>query len=326
MGRISFIDLQISHALGYTADRMNTPFKRIFVHLKGAFAWPGIKTAFMQIDMHKFSPVFLGFVLLALLTSCTGFHGNRNERSSSIVEYLYPKQDRPLVSEQMPVLELPLRVGIAFAPQDNPWHNNFSGMEQEKLLEQVAQTFRSQPFVANIEVIPSSYLRPKGGFENLDQVKRLLGLDVVVLVSYDQMQFTGDNMLSLAYWTIVGAYVFKGSKNDTQTLIEAAVYDIPSRSLLFRAPGTNQLKSSSTAIKTAEQRHNDASASLALAVQDMTRNLDANLATFKERIKQGTAKVQIRSQPGYTGGGALDGFYALLLLACGGLAWLWRKS
>ena len=264
--------------------------------------------------------------LAVVFTGCVGMYGrNRNSRSSSIADYLYPKQERLLVNPQMPVLELPLRVGLAFAPVENPWGNEISSLQKEQLLERVAATFRAQNYVKSIEVSPAGYLRKEGSFTNLDQVRRLLGIDVVVLVSYDQMQFTDDNLLSLTYWTIVGAYLFTGNKNDTQTLIEAAVYDIPSRSLLFRAPGSNQIKSTSTAIGTSERRREDAAKSLALAMDDVTKNLDLNLAQFKERIKQGSANVQIKHQPGYTGGGALDAGYVLLLLGCGGLAWLWRR-
>ncbi len=274
----------------------------------------------------KTTLALLTVLLTVVFTGCVGMYGrNRNSRSSSIADYLYPKQERLLVNPQMPVLELPLRVGLAFAPVENPWGNEISSLQKEQLLERVAATFRAQNFVKSIEVIPAGYLRKEGSFTNLDQVRRLLGIDVVVLVSYDQMQFTDDNLLSLTYWTIVGAYLFTGNKNDTQTLIEAAVYDIPSRSLLFRAPGSNQIKSTSTAIGTSERRREDAAKSLALAMDDVTKNLDLNLAQFKERVKQGSANVQITHQPGYTGGGALDAGYALLLLGCGGLAWLWRR-
>jgi len=57
------------------------------------------------------------------------------------------------------------------------------------------------------------------------------------LISYDQTQFTDQGVLTLAYWTIVGAYVVQGEKNDTQTMVDAVVYDIPSRKMLFGLQG-----------------------------------------------------------------------------------------
>ncbi len=46
---------------------------------------------------------------------------------------------------------------------------------------------------------------------------------------YDQVQFTGEGLLSLTYWTIVGAYLVPGEKNETKTMLDAAVFYIASR-------------------------------------------------------------------------------------------------
>ena len=37
------------------------------------------------------------------------------------------------------------------------------------------------------------------------------------------------------YWTNVGAYVIPGEKNDTQTMLDAVVYDIPSRKIVINS-------------------------------------------------------------------------------------------
>ena len=70
----------------------------------------------------------------------------------------------------------------------------------------------------------------------------MFNVDVVVLLSYDQMQFSDNNRLSVFYWTIVGGYLVNGSQYDVSTLVDASVFDVASRQLLFRAPGTSQLK------------------------------------------------------------------------------------
>jgi len=190
------------------------------------------------------APLLLGLAgLLAGGCFSTGARGPRKtERSSSVVAYLYPDQANPLPPTSIPVLRLPLRVGIAFVPTGTGKHSYYSDTgvsEQQKslLLERVAAEFRGRDYIQSIELVPSTYLRAGGGFDNLNQVRSLLGVDVIALVAYDQVQFTNTNFLSLSYWTIVGAYIFQGNKNDTQTMMEAAVYDIPSRHLLFRAPG-----------------------------------------------------------------------------------------
>ena len=40
-----------------------------------------------------------------------------------------------------------------------------------------------------MEIIPSSYLSARGGFENLDRLAAALGIHLVGLVSYDQIRF-----------------------------------------------------------------------------------------------------------------------------------------
>lgn len=274
--------------------------------------------------MFRFLFASLSLVLAALLcTSCAHMFGhNRSQRSSSIVGFLYPGKEETIVQPAMPVLRLPLRVGIAFVPAENNWGNAISEQQRNKLLDRIATKFRDQGFISKIELIPSTYLRPKGSFNNLDQVARMLQIDLVVLVSYDQMQFADDNFLSLSYWTIVGAYLFKGNKNDTQTLIEAAVYDIPSRSFLFRAPGANQLKSSSTGIKTQERQRADSVESLSQATDDLIANLDAELSAFRLRVKEGKANVRVEHREGYSGGGSIGAWFTLGLL---GIAFCARR-
>lgn len=68
-----------------------------------------------------FQPAFFVALLGAalLLGGCLSTRGPRKtERSSSVVSYLYPDQANPLPPTSIPVLRLPLRVGIAFVPVD----------------------------------------------------------------------------------------------------------------------------------------------------------------------------------------------------------------
>lgn len=271
-----------------------------------------------MIKNRTLAPVLLGSLCL-ILAGCVGMHSRQNHRSSSIADYLYPKVATPLITPSMSQLQLPLKVGVAFAPRERFAPGAISSMQDETILEKVAAAFRSQPFVERIEVVPSSYLMPKGSFANLDQVSRMMNLDVIVLIAYDQVQFTEENLLSLTYWTIVGSYIFKGNNNDTQTLIEAVVYDIPSRTLLFRAPGVSHITSSTTKVDSAEKRRLESTRGLELAIDDMTKNLSERLQTFKDEVRQGKARVAITHAPGYTGGGMLDGVLAVLLLAAGGV-------
>ena len=265
-----------------------------------------------------FRPAFcvalLGSALL--LGGCFSTRGPRQtERSSSVVSYLYPDQANPLPPTSIPVLRLPLRVGIAFVPGKS----DISEQQKTVLLERVAAEFKGRDYIQSIELVPSTYLRAAGGFANLNQVRALLGVDVIALVAYDQVQFTSNNLLSLSYWTIVGAYIFSGNKNDTQTLMEAAVYDIPSRHLLFRAPGASRVEAGVAAAYVQQRLRADSTAGFNAATTELIANLKLQLESFRERVKNAPGEVRIEHRPGYTGGGSLGAGFAsilgLLLLA-----------
>lgn len=258
---------------------------------------------------------------------------SRSRQNASIVDYLFPKgMERPQEA-QTATLRLPLNVGVAFVPQaaqDNrPSYlvrELISEERKQKLLEGVAQEFKDLKFVTRIETIPSMYLQPGGGFENLDQIARLFDLDVVALVSYDQMQFTANDFTSFAYWTIVGAYFIEAEKNDTQTLLDAVLYDVASHKMLFRAPGTSRIKARSTPINLPEELREDAQRGFAEASTNLAANLKTSLASFQEKIKQQPEEIKIAAKPGYVGGGSLGlGEVAVgAVIALG--AWLRRRN
>ncbi|MES1167659.1 MAG: rhombotarget lipoprotein, partial [Oleiharenicola lentus] len=235
-------------------------------------------------------PVTAAAVLLCFtLTGCVGFWGERrHHESSSVVQFLYPNTDLPFIQPQIPTLRLPLRVGVAFIPPGAPegpyglYSVQASFTEQQKtdLLRKVAGQFKTLPFVQSIEIIPTTYLRPGGGFENLDQLRAMLGIDVVVLIAYDQAQNSRDTEASIAYWTIVGAYVVPAQRNSTNTLMEAVVYDIPSRSLLFRAPGTSAMINNATLFRSEHELQKDSAHGIEEASAQMTANLAQEIELF----------------------------------------------
>ncbi|MFQ5487965.1 MAG: rhombotarget lipoprotein, partial [Gammaproteobacteria bacterium] len=160
----------------------------------------------------------------------------------------------------------------------------------------------------------SAYLTPAGVFSNLDQIRNMYGIDVIALVSYDQVQFTDEGMLSLTYWTLVGAYVVSGEKNDTSTMLDTAVYDIPSRKMLFRAPGTSQVKGRATPVNLSGELRADSLKGFQEATAAMIVNLDRQLASFREKIKSNPEQVKIVHRSGYSGGGGAVGIFELLIL------------
>ena len=288
---------------------------------------------------HRPRPVVRRFLLPALagllafsLSGCVGMWGQRrHHESSSVVQFLYPDKAMPFVQPEIPTLRLPLRVGIAFLPGSSAGgmyavQANFTEQHKTELLRKVSAQFKALPFVQSIEIIPATYLRPGGGFENLDQLRAMLGVDVIALIGYDQTQNSRDTEASIAYWTIVGAYLVPAQRNSTNTLMEAVVYDIPSRSLLFRAPGTSSMINNATLFRSAHELSKDSAQGIEQAAAQMTTALAQEIELFKVRAREEPHTVKIEHKPGYTGGGSLDAGFALALLGLGAVGAALRRD
>ena len=215
-------------------------------------------------------------------------------------------------------LRLPVRVGIAFVPGGGRGAGPEEAAKQQ-LLERVRSAFTPYDTIGSIEVIPSAYLRPRGGFDNLDQVARMFNVDVIALVSYDQIRFNDTNRLAVLYWTVVGAYLIKGDQYDVQTMVDAAVFDVRSRKLLFRAPGTSQVKGSATMAGYGKEVRGAQSDGYAQAVEQMIPQLQAQLASFKERARSDPGIQVDRSQ--YRGGHGAGSIGWVAALMAVGVAW-----
>jgi rhombotail lipoprotein len=230
-------------------------------------------------------------------------------QAGSVVEYLYPDaKDAPNLQPTMTRLRLPARVGVAFVPSAG--HVDLSDADRMRLLERVKAAFSKYDFIGNIEIIPTSYLRPRGGFTNLEQAAQMFNVDVVALISYDQVNFNDTNSLAVLYWTVVGAYVIKGDKYDVQTLVDAAVFDVRSRKLLFRAPGTSQVKGLATMAGYSEKARAAQAKGYDDAIDQMIPKLQAELETFRTRAKSDPG-IAIERQAGSRGGGSIGWLGAL---------------
>jgi rhombotail lipoprotein len=157
----------------------------------------------------------------------------------------------------------------------------------------------------------------------------MYGVDVMALASVDQIQYTDPRWYSFTYLSVVGAYVLPGDANDTRTLIDAAVYDVASHTFLLRAPGQSQVKGSSTWAHREVQLREHSGKGLQLAMTDLAKNLDAEVAAFKAEVASGDRKdvdvvdrkgVSLRQSGGQNFGGSfgwVEALGALLILGAG---------
>jgi len=241
----------------------------------------------------------------------------RNVTSTS--EFLYPGKEELVVSGT-PVLTLPLSVGIAFVPGTSGFAPSrmpvfvaraiglsrgsmITEKQKAEVMQTVADRFRKYPFVGDVTIIPTDYLKPKGGFENIDQLRATHNVDVIVLISYDQTQFSDQGALSLANLTIVGAYVVPAEKNETETVLDAVVLDIGSRKMLFRAPGTSHVKGLATLVNQSQELRADSEQGFRKAAESMVENLDRQLASFRQRIRDRPADYTVIRPEGYQSDG-----------------------
>ena len=274
------------------------------------------------MSLYRIFAIVIGLGIIMLLSACTTLmqqftdQGMRRGVSSSLVEYLYPKGETPPeFDEKTPELNLPLRVGIAFVPSFADDSIALTATHKSELLNKVKSSFADKTYIHEIIIIPETYMRSNHGFDSVDQVARLYGLDIIALISYDQVIYTDDTRASILYWTIVGAYFINGSKNDINTFVDVAIFDIESHKLLLRAPGTDEVIAKSALINSSEKLRIARQKSFATAIDNLSINLDAELTSFKERIKKDKS-VEIAYRPGFSGGGGSMGWITLILFIC----------
>ncbi|HEU4529776.1 MAG TPA: rhombotarget lipoprotein [Steroidobacteraceae bacterium] len=257
---------------------------------------------------------------------------SRSGSSSSLVGFLYPGGEVPAAEDAIPELRVPMRVGLTFLP-DTAGGAGVDAAQRAEVLERIRQRFLARKFIAEIVVIPDYYLTHKtgltpktglthnsgqSGFDSLAGLQRLYNLDLLALVSHDQVTYTDENSLSLTYLTIVGAYIFPGSKHEVTTLVDLAIVDPKTRSLLLRAGGTNAQERTTTLVDQEPVARGTRQKSFSAASDQMIEHFDAALAQFEDNVRSGKASVKVtrRDGGGGGGGGSMD---VMLIVAALGL-------
>lgn len=269
--------------------------------------------------MRKMKRMLVFGLLLITLQSCDS--GYRNHKSS-VVDYLYPNQ-QVTMQHTIPQISLPIKVGIAFVPgEDRSQYSFLRENEKIRFIDIVRQEFEANDLIGSIQIIPSYYLYPKGGFKNLSEIKGFFDIDIAVLVSYDQIQQFQEDQNPLYALVPFGTCFFQTVKNDTYTMVDATVYHIESQKLLFRASGTSQLNNTSAIDFNNKNLLKERNAGFELALKNMIPSLKNELEQFKVRVKEQPQDYQVVYEPGYTGAGSLD--FAMILVALIGLMSLLR--
>jgi len=230
-------------------------------------------------------------LVAAMVSGCGSMAMKESRQNASLVDYVYSGQQAPDKVPQASITELnlPMRIGVAFVPGIADPKFGISEVEQLRWLTQIKSIFEKHTFVGEVVVIPTSYLRSGGGFDNLRQVAKLFNVDAMALVSYDQTQYSEPSNLSLMYWTGIGAYVVPGDHYDIHTVLETAVFDVKTQKLLFRAPATSTVKGSATWVGFVESSRQARSQGFDKAFQQLAPNVDTALQIFHKQAQNDPA-------------------------------------
>ena len=250
--------------------------------------------------MRKIIELLITVLVATAFGGCASMETSTRQRQvSSVLSYLFPGSEQsPPIPDQVAVINVPFRIGVAFVPDDADPKFRLAESDRLKLAGEVRDAFSRYPFISEIQAVPSMYLEPSGGFANLDRISALLKLDVIALVSFDQVQHTGATGWSFLYWTGIGAYVIKGDQYDVLTAVDTAVLDIKSRRLLMRATGISNFKGTATMVGFTEQAREARTHSFEEAIKEMIGKLHSEVKAFRERAPKDPT-IRLVLPPGY---------------------------
>jgi rhombotail lipoprotein len=204
------------------------------------------------------------------------------QKQSNLATYLFGGNASQDPVQKVP-LKLPAKVGVAFVPGDLATQNIPDTTKKDVIESVRSQLAKHTKYVAGAQSIPSLYLTPKGGVSNLEQVARQFDVDVIVLLGASQFQKHERNSLAAFLdLTVIGAFVIPGNTVDTATVLEAAVYHVPSRALVFRTDGADQKRSRSTQFGANQSAQNDAVSSIYDASKKLVVSIADALVNFEK--------------------------------------------
>ncbi len=237
---------------------------------------------------------------LLTLAGCASMEDSARQRQvASVLSYLYPASGNvPKATDAIAELHIPFRIGVAFVPDNAPAQFRLPESDRIQLATRVRDAFAGYPFVREIVAVPSVYLESGGSFANLDRIASMLHLDVIALISFDQVQNAGAAGSSFLYWTGIGAYVIEGDKYDILTAVETSVFDIKSRRLLIRAGGISNIKGSATMVGFSEISREARTRGFSEAITEMISKLHNEVKAFRERAPN-DPKIRLITPPNY---------------------------
>ncbi len=229
-----------------------------------------------------------GLILLCAM----GCASQQRNITGNATQYLYASEV-PAATTASATLQTPIRVGLAFAPTQGT-DEDFPAQRKQALLYSVAEALSANSVVGPIEIIPSNYITTNGGFAELQRIRAAFNVTGIILISYEQVQFSDTTGMGMSYW-IYGApaYFVKGERNETRTFVDAALIDIATRTTLCRASGASSLTGSSTLVGVSKALRERSASGFDEAVNNLIVDLTAKLNAFASSLDDGIIQIGI---------------------------------
>lgn len=204
-------------------------------------------------------------------------HRTRVTGTAPIFSYLSLK-DSTIGATPTEPLRFPTRVAIVYAPP----------MSTKPLTEQVPQTTLhaaaeslKAKLLARSAYVKSVVIGHTGETLSLEQIRNMYGCDIVVILSYSQLQSAERGGISKALdITLVGGHLYPGVTITTETGIEATVVHTPTQYILFTESGSNSRKSYSTPGGVNTTAGNEARKGFTAAIDDLADRMGKIIAKY----------------------------------------------
>jgi len=226
------------------------------------------------------------------------------EARSGALDYLTRKGSAEVDDAEVK-LKLPVRVAIAVPPAGSAMGPMRAGLpptthrispatisdrKRRELLDRFTNEFKDRPGVASVQVLPSTYLTPGGGFAELQRAGTSFGFEIVALLSFDQFQFNEAGGASFDLGTVGGGRRVEGEANETRTVIDASLFDLASSQLLLHATGESSVKATAAHYQVQDGLRIASESGFDSAMKDLFKNLDSAAAEFAKQLQTGTVE------------------------------------
>lgn len=207
-------------------------------------------------------------------------------RSTPLGEFLYPGKQVPLESGTAQLL-LPIRIGLGFlAPTDDSTGKVPTIQQRDATIDAVRESLRSLPYVSEVAIVPAYYFgnQPGVGFEKLHDMSSHFDFDLIALVSYEQTVYEFQNMRSFGLVTLLGKDLYKVDVDQALTVIELALVEPASRSLVMRVAAGDKFGDTTTLLDDWRSQSHVRRVSFDRANEVFLATLRTELPKLKERV------------------------------------------